>query len=140
MGASLGGPALAGERIELPLQMVEMADEPAERSRGMMGRTEFCDQCAMLFVWPTEEPRSFWMKNTPLPLDLIFLNTGGKVVAVVTGMEPFREKPPYVSKKPARFALEVPAGYAARNGVREGMLVDLEALFGAVQPYAWPED
>jgi uncharacterized membrane protein (UPF0127 family) len=126
--------------MELPLQMVEMADEPAERSRGMMGRTKFCDQCAMLFVWPDEEPRSFWMKNTPLSLDLIFLNTGGEVVGVVTGMEPFREKPPYVSKKPARFALEVPAGYAVRHGVRAGVFVDLEALFGAVQPYAWPED
>ena len=135
-----GPPASGEERVKLPLQDVELADEPAERARGMMGRTEFCGECGMLFVWSGEEVRSFWMKNTPLPLDLIFLNTRGEVVTVVADMEPFRERPPYLSKRPARFALETRAGYAARNGVREGMLVDLEALFRAARPYRWPSD
>lgn len=134
------GFAFAEERTRLPLRSVEIADEPAERSRGMMGRRELCDTCGMLFIWPDEQVRSFWMKNTPLPLDMIFLNSRGEVVSVIADTEPFRERPPYVARRPARFVLETKAGYAAAHGVREGALVDLEALFAVAEPYRWPSD
>lgn len=140
LGALLCVPALAGEKFTLPLNEVEVADEQAERARGMMGRRELCDTCGMLFIWADEQVRSFWMRNTLIPLDLIFLSSGGEVVSVVTGMEPLRERPPYGSARPARFALETPVGYVERNGVREGMRIDLEALFEAAVPYRWPED
>lgn len=130
----------AGGKTVLPLVDVELADEPRERSRGMMAREELCPQCAMLFVWPEEEIRSFWMKNTPLALDMIFLDGKGQVVTVHVDTEPFRERPPYRSARPARFVLETTAGFARGLGLVEGDVVDLEKLFGAAVPYRWPKD
>ena len=132
--------AAAGEKVVLPLAEVELADEPRERSRGMMEREELCPECAMLFVWPEEAVRSFWMKNTPLALDMIFMDGSGQVVTILDDAEPFRERPSYQSTRPARFVLETPAGFARRVGIAVGDVVDLEKLFGAAVPYRWPKD
>lgn len=101
---------------------VEVADREGERERGLMEREEVKTGEGMWFVFEDEAPRSFWMKNTLVPLDIIFFDSQKKVVSIVDNMEPCKaaECPGYDSATPAMFALEVPAGFAAENGLNLG--------------------
>lgn len=101
---------------------VEVADSEGERERGLMERKEVKAGEGMWFVFEDEAPRSFWMKNTLVPLDIIFFDNQKKVVSIVDNMEPCKvaECPGYASDIPAMFALEVPAGFAAENGLKLG--------------------
>jgi uncharacterized membrane protein (UPF0127 family) len=97
---------------------IEVADNPAERSTGLMFRETMPEDRGMLFVFEQTQPVGFWMKNTPLPLDLIFIAQDGTVRAIKQG-EPFSEATisPGV---PVRFVLEVKAGIAAKAGIVAG--------------------
>jgi len=136
------GPPQAGaaEEIALLLDAVELADEPRELQRGLMERQDLCDRCAMLFVWPDEGLRSFWMKNTPLSLDMIFMNSKGRIVTIHEETVPFRTNPSYHSTQRARFVLEAKAGFVARQSLKEGDVVDLDELFSKAEAYRWSED
>jgi uncharacterized membrane protein (UPF0127 family) len=97
---------------------IEVADDDREREIGLMHRRFMEDNRGMLFVFPTTRRLGFWMRNTPLPLDLIFIGEDGRIVAIRQG-QPFSEaaiSPP----EPARFVLEVKAGIAERNGLAVG--------------------
>lgn len=97
---------------------IEVADEPGERARGLMFRRNMDDDRGMLFVFPESGPRAFWMKNTPLPLDLLFVGADGRVAAIARGT-PFSTEsiaPPVR----ARFVLELKAGTAQNAGIRIG--------------------
>jgi uncharacterized membrane protein (UPF0127 family) len=98
---------------------IEIADDAVERSSGLMFRTEMNDDHGMLFVFEETQPVGFWMKNTPLPLDLVFAGEDGRVKAVLKG-EPFSEAPitPY---EPIRFVLELKQGVAQRSGITNGV-------------------
>ncbi|HEV7254462.1 MAG TPA: DUF192 domain-containing protein [Mesorhizobium sp.] len=108
---------------------VEIADEPAERSSGLMHRESLPDGRGMLFVLDGYREAGFWMKNTPLPLDLLFIGQDGRVKAILQG-EPFSEAiiTPGV---PARFVLEFKAGTAAEAGIEEGDLLRHPAITAA---------
>lgn len=97
---------------------IEIAEDAGERARGLMFREQMDDDHGMLFVFEQTGPVGFWMKNTPLPLDLIFIGEDGRVRAVLPG-EPFSEAAisPGV---PVRFVLEVKAGIAEKAGIDEG--------------------
>ena len=107
-----------GQRIEL---RVEVADSDEERSRGLMFREELSEGHGMLFVFDGPQMLSFWMKNTVIPLDILFFDEGGKLVSTAT-MEPCVTErcPIYASGGEAQFALEVPAGFVDRYGVGDG--------------------
>ena len=102
---------------------MEVADTPEARTRGLMYRKELAANAGMLFVFPREEMLEFWMKNTPLPLDMIFIGADGKVVGIVERAQPFSTTPrgPGV---PAQYVLEVNGGFAAEHGVRVGDRVE----------------
>ena len=108
----------AGERIELH---VELADEPAERQRGLMYRESLADGTGMLFVFEQEQPLAFWMKNTLIPLDILYFDAERQLVSVQT-MVPCEKDPctTYSSDAPAQYALEVNAGFVERYGIGEG--------------------
>lgn len=111
-----------GARISL---RVEVARTDAQRDRGLMGRPSLPDDGGMLFVFEREEPLSFWMKNTLLPLDILFFDARGRLVSFDT-MHPCMHDPcpTTVSEGPAQYALEVVAGTVAQQGVdREWRLV-----------------
>lgn len=110
--------APTGQHLEL---QVEIADTPEERSRGLMFRTELPEGRGMLFIFEEQQVRSFWMKNTVIPLDILFFDAGGRLVSIAT-MEPCMEDPclPYPSVGEAQYALEVPAGFVERHGIVEG--------------------
>lgn len=97
---------------------VEIADDPVERARGLMFREEMARDHGMLFDYGNEGERSFWMKNTILPLDLIFARADGTVVSIKSG-EPFSEET-IPSDGPARFVFEVNAGVAEEIGLEPG--------------------
>lgn len=97
---------------------IEVADDASERSTGLMFRETMADDHGMLFVFEQTQPVGFWMKNTPMPLDLVFVGEDGIVRAIRQG-EPFSEAL-ITPGKPARFVLELKAGTAAKAGIVEG--------------------
>ena len=96
----------------------EVADAPDERELGLMFREQLEPNSGMLFVYPTERPRSFWMKNTPLPLTIAYLSASGTVVSL-KDMEPLTTRP-VLSGKGAMYALEMEQGWFAAHGVKVG--------------------
>ena len=99
----------------------EIADTPALRERGLMGRESLPENQGMLFVYPDEQERSFWMRNTPMALDIAFLDRRGTIVNIET-MQP-NDDENTVSSRPAMYALEMEAGWFEAKGVEPGMLV-----------------
>lgn len=112
---------------------VEIADDAAERSRGLMYREQLPQNAGMLFLYPDEKPRGFWMKNTPLPLDIIFIDAGGRVVHVAANARPF-DLSLIESRVAAQSVLEINGGLAARLGISPGAEVIWPARESAPQP------
>jgi uncharacterized membrane protein (UPF0127 family) len=101
---------------------VEVAKTAHERAQGLMFRRELPSDQGMLFVQPPG-PAVFWMKNTYIPLDLLYFDTEGRLTQIVTGAPPCKTPscPIYPSETAAiRYILEINAGEAARRGVRIG--------------------
>ena len=89
---------------------VEVADSDEEKARGLMYRESLDEDKGMLFVYDDENERSFWMKNTLIPLDILFIDAEKTIVDIQT-MEPCKEEPcrNYISGSEAQYALEVNA-------------------------------
>ena len=105
---------------------LELALTPEEVQTGLMFRPTLAADRGMLFLFEQERVPSFWMKNTLIPLDLVFLDSSGRVVDVIAGAEPCRADPcpQYVPEAPARAVLEIAAGQAAATGIiKESVLV-----------------
>jgi len=117
---------------------IEIADTDAEREAGLMYRQDMADNHGMLFVFEIPQQVSFWMQNTPMPLDLIFVGQDGKIRAIKHG-EPQSEAiiSPGV---PVRFVLELKAGTAAKDGIEYGDLLRHPAVGTASGPGIPPAD
>jgi uncharacterized protein len=105
---------------------IEVADNGDERARGLMFRQTMDDDHGMLFVFEDQRQVGFWMKNTPMPLDLVFIDAGGTVKRVLKG-EPFSEAV-ITPGVPVHFVLELKAGVAAANGIEDGDKVEHSAI------------
>ena len=100
---------------------IEIANTPEEQERGLMFRQQMPDDHGMLFAFDQSAPLAFWMKNTPMPLDLIFIGKRGEVKAVRRG-KPFSTD--IISPdQPARFVLELKAGMAEKAGISDGVFM-----------------
>jgi hypothetical protein len=102
---------------EVPL-VVEVADSEAERQKGMMFRRRLGPNEAMLFVFDRERDLAFHMRNCYVDLDLAYIAADGRILEIARLYAHRRER--VYSREPARFALEVPAGWLADHGIREG--------------------
>lgn len=104
---------------------VEVANSKREREKGLMNREKLDPDYGMWFIFEDEAPRTFWMKNTKISLDIIFFDHDKKVVNFVENMEPclIPQCPLHSSKVPARYALEVQAGFIKTNKVDVGDMV-----------------
>ncbi|MBP1687306.1 MAG: hypothetical protein H6Q33_3449 [Deltaproteobacteria bacterium] len=102
---------------------VEVVATPDARAHGLMYRRDLAPDAGMLFVFPNETPQHFWMKNTPLPLDMVFIGRDRQVVGIVADTRPFSTNPLGVAA-PSQFVLEVHAGFCARHGIDTGARVD----------------
>ncbi len=100
---------------------VEIASRPEERNQGLMYRDHMPPQFGMLFIFEQMAPRSFWMRNTPLPLDVIFVDDQNKVVSIQTNTRPYSDDP-IPSGSPAMYVIEVNAGFCAQHGIQAGMV------------------
>jgi uncharacterized protein len=98
---------------------VEIAENDAERAKGLMYRPYLPDSVGMLFIFDRAEPQAFWMKNTAIPLDIIYVDENRKVVSIQKNTTPYSEQslPSYQN---AQFVVEVNAGFTDRHGIREG--------------------
>ena len=108
---------------------VELAETPEARTKGLMHRTELAADQGMLFDFEREQRVSMWMKNTPLPLDMLFIADSGRILRIEQDTEPFSLRS-IASGRPARAVLEVNAGTSKRLNIRSGDHV-LHPLFGS---------
>jgi uncharacterized protein len=99
--------------------LVEVADTPDTQSRGLMYRNHLDPDHGMVFLFDTEKDHSFWMKNTPIRLDMIFISRDGRIVGIHPDAEPFSLRPIAVGA-PSRVVLEVNGGFAAAHGLAVG--------------------
>ena len=98
---------------------IEIADDASERAQGLMFREEMARDHGMYFVYPTGRPVAFWMKNTPLPLDIIYINERGIICSIAADTTPFSEEA-LPSSCAAQTVLELNAGEAKSAGIRVG--------------------
>jgi uncharacterized membrane protein (UPF0127 family) len=108
---------LKGHRFE-----IEIATDNDARARGLMFRDEMPADHGMLFLFDEEQPRVFWMKNTHIPLDILYFDHEYKLVSVQQRVPPCRSDPcaQYASTGPAKYVLELNSGTADRLGVKPG--------------------
>jgi len=106
---------------------VEVADTPAKRELGLQYRRELGEEQGMLFLFPFEGVQSFWMKNTPLPLDMIFIGSDLKIVGIIHQAVPFSTTSRSVPA-PSRFVLEVQGGLSWQKGIEVGNSVRFESI------------
>ncbi len=104
---------------------VELARTDAERSRGLMHRASLADEAGMLFLFDETAEHGFWMKDTLIPLDMIFIGDDGRIVGVVERAAPRSTESRSVGA-PSRYVLEVNGGWTRARGVKAGDRVRFE--------------
>jgi uncharacterized membrane protein (UPF0127 family) len=102
---------------------VEVAATEATRTKGLMGRTSMGELQGMLFLFPEEEMRSFWMVNTPLSLDIIFVSAEKRIVTIQRDTVPYSEES-VPSTAPAQYVVELNAGFCDRHDIMEGDTIE----------------
>ena len=98
---------------------IEIADDAQKQATGLMYRDRMKENQGMLFIFQKEDYQSFWMHNTQLPLDMIFVNKNLDIVTIRKNTTPFSDQS-YSSTKPAMYVIEVNAGYCDRNNIKVG--------------------
>lgn len=99
---------------------IEIADTPEAREQGLMWRRSVPDSLAMLFIFDEAEEQSFWMRNTYVPLDMIYVGADLRIVSIHRNTIPLNEEGSYPSGEPAQFVVEVRGGYCDAYGIAEG--------------------
>ncbi len=108
---------------------VEVAATPESRTRGLMWLRQLAAGQGMLFVFPQDEVQSFWMRNTLISLDMLFIDSAGHIVGVIERAEP-RSLTSRSVGVPGRYVLEVPGGWCQTQGITRGGSVQFEGLEG----------
>ncbi|GAB0114118.1 DUF192 domain-containing protein [Acidisoma sp. C75] len=111
--------------------VVEMATTPQEQETGLMFRTSVPADSGMLFVFPDVQPQAFWMKNTIVPLDMVFINADGTIRAIAENTVPY-SLAPVQSHGPVKAVLELQGGLTAKDAISVGDEV-IGAPFGNVK-------
>lgn len=134
IGLFLMGCVPAAAQVSTPngdVISVELALTQEQRMQGLMYRTSLPENSGMLFVFDSAQPLSFWMKNTLIPLDVLFLDEKGTIVTIHT-MEPCPDEEPqcpsYPSEVPAQYGLELNAGRAKELGLEVGDQLKIQGI------------
>jgi hypothetical protein len=108
----------------------EIVDDPQERQRGLMFRENLEENSSMLFVFDLEMPLSFWMKNTLIPLDMIFVSENGTINEIKENVQPCNKDPcpSYPSNHASKYVLEVNGGFSQKNKIKIGDKIDITTL------------
>lgn len=130
-------PTIPSPAVELHGQRfsVELAVDDAGRQHGLMMRTTLAPDHGMLFVFPYTAPLAFWMKNTLIPLDILYFDEDRRLVSMQLNVPPCKADPcpSYPSDAPARYVLELSAGTARRIGVRVADELKIDGDVGTVR-------
>ncbi len=102
---------------------IEIADTDQKTMQGLMYRSSMPQNAGMLFLMPREDIQGFWMRNTYIPLDMIFVNSNKQIVTIHANTTPMNESS-YISTAPALYVVEVNAGYCNKNNIKEGDKID----------------
>jgi uncharacterized membrane protein (UPF0127 family) len=102
---------------------VEIADTELARRQGLMWRTGLDDTMGMLFIYTDTYERGFWMHNTPTPLDIIFVSEKRRIIHIAADAVPLSDTMLF-SGGPAKYVVEVPAGFCRRYGIAEGAVIN----------------
>lgn len=130
-----GVPVYASQRL-IPLAVnskdgsktefqVEVANTPRTREKGLMFRDSLPENGGMLFVYDGTQPAAMWMKNTRIPLDILFIDEEKRIINIHEEAIPYSETPLF-SRRAARYALELSGGAVEKNGIKAGDLVQFE--------------
>ena len=128
---TLTGCASGGSWVELGGKRynVEIANTDAQREKGLMFREQLAADHGMLFVHERQEPLAYWMKNTHIPLDILYFDDARLLVSQQRDVPPCSlgdACPPYPSEAPARYVLELNAGEAAKLALHNGMQLRID--------------
>ncbi|MCX8178580.1 MAG: DUF192 domain-containing protein [Candidatus Aenigmarchaeota archaeon] len=106
---------------------VEVAETPEEMSKGLMFREKLDEDSGMIFVFKDEKQRNFWMKNTKIPLDMIFVFGNGTINEIKVDVQPCYQDPCeiYPSRYPSRYVVEVKANYTQRKNIKVGDYINI---------------
>ncbi|MBP7796120.1 MAG: DUF192 domain-containing protein [Elusimicrobiales bacterium] len=112
---------------------LEVARTEQQKELGLMFRKKLCDKCGMIFIFDEEESRTFWMKNTYIPLDIIFLSKNMKVNKIFKNVEEYNENMsddelPKIESY-AKYVIEINAGQSEKLGIKEGEKVKIKFFF-----------
>jgi uncharacterized protein len=118
-------------RVTMPsgaVYTLELARTPEEQAQGLMFRESLREKSGMLFLFPESAPHAFWMKNTMIPLDMIWMDEKGKVIFVSADTPPCKADPcpNYGPSEPARMVLEIAGGMAKKEGITVGSMLKFE--------------
>ena len=102
---------------------IEIADDDSQRQQGLMNRSFMNNDQGMLFIFDKEDRQAFWMRNTILPLDIIYVNAKKEIVSIAENAEPFSEQS-LPSKGPSIYVVEVNAGFCVQYGITAGCKID----------------
>ncbi|NTV44307.1 MAG: DUF192 domain-containing protein [Candidatus Yonathbacteria bacterium] len=124
---SLQAAALTMEFERIPVALggtiitVEVADTEEKSLRGLSGRSSLPRDTGMLFLFPSEDRHSFWMKDMSFPIDIIWFSSDKTIVGILPNLAPETYPKSFVSSTPDRYVLEVPAGFAREHNLSIGM-------------------
>ncbi len=112
--------------IELTCIQIEKAITSQEQTKGLMFRENLNENSGMLFIFPDQKIRQFWMKNTLIPLDMIWINENKEIIGITKNAQPCKADPCqiYASNGPAKYVLEINAGFAQKKGLEKGQKID----------------
>ena len=113
---------------QIGLKQIEFAKTADEKALGLMYRKQLCHECAMLFIYDQLGTDVFWMKDTSISLDIIFIDQDGKVVAIHPKTEPLNTAKLYKSPVKYKYVLEANAGFAAEKDIKLNSNLDMPSF------------
>lgn len=118
---------LNNEQDTLKLIDIEIADDENSRAQGLMHRSDMPYDRGMLFIFDYEQPQSFWMKNTKMSLDIIYVNADLEIVKIHEYTQPYSQAA-IPSQKPAQYVIETKGGFCHKFGIIEGQNIQYRKL------------
>ncbi len=128
------------EKKVLDLDYLEIADEARERNRGLMYRESLCWECGVLFIFENPIKANFWMKNTYIPLDIIFVKDDGIIDKIHTQTKTNQTMETYGANSEILYVLEFNSGYAKEKGLKEGQIIDTKHLINQGKDFVWVDE
>lgn len=116
---------------------LEIADTHDEHQRGLQYRQKLCETCGMLFIFEKPAIQTFWMLNTYISLDIIFIDIYGKIVTIHESTRTHQTEVLYQSTTPVLYVLEVPAGYVKQHNIVIGDILDMKYITQQGKDFVW---